>query len=222
VRGRSAGRRRPPRGPRASSGGRLSAPGDFVVTRLAGSAVLRRLQAEAEARGALAGTSFADAVPPDGSGPPVHWLETAEGGPALGAFLGSPPGLAALARLTGRRWEHRGGAGRYSYYRQPYHFQALHRDVLDCELSVITCLRDDPGPGGDLLLFPGRVDEPLAQVRATPGAGMVTLRLRPGESLVFFGRAVPHAVTPVGPGRARITVPACYRAVSPAGAARGT
>jgi hypothetical protein len=124
--------------------------------------------------------------------------------------------------LTGRRWEHRGGAGRYSYYRQPYHFQALHRDVLDCELSVITCLRDDPGPGGDLLLFPGRVDEPLAQVRATPGAGMVTLRLRPGESLVFFGRAVPHAVTPVGPGRARITVPACYRAVSPAGAARGT
>jgi hypothetical protein len=93
--------------------------------------------------------------------------------------------------------------------------------VPDCELSVITCLHDTPGPGGDLLLFPGRVDEPLAAIRATPDRGVVTLRLRPGESLVFFDRAVPHAVTLVGAGRARITVPACCRAVPPAGPARG-
>jgi hypothetical protein len=63
-------------------------------------------------------------------------------------------------------------------------------------------------------LFPGRTKEPLSAIRATPDEGAVWMRLRPGESLVFFGRAIPHAVTPVGPGRTRITAPACYRLMS--------
>jgi hypothetical protein len=93
VRSGSAGRRRPSRGPGGVHGARLSAPGDWVVTRLVGGAALRELQQEALEQGGLAGTSFTDTVPPDGSGPPVHWLEAAEGGPALEAFLGSARGF---------------------------------------------------------------------------------------------------------------------------------
>jgi hypothetical protein len=56
---------------------------------------------------------------------------------------------------------------RYSYYRRRFHFHSLHRDVAECELSVITCVVDTPGGGDDLLPFPDRCDEPL-DVRATP------------------------------------------------------
>lgn len=88
---------------------------------------------------------------------------------------------------------------------------SLHRDVADCELTIITCIVDTPGAGGDLVLFPGRTAEPLETVRATPEHGAVTLRLAPGESLFFFGSAVPHGVTPVAPGRTRITASLCYQ-----------
>ncbi len=91
----------------------------------------------------------------------------------------------------------------------------LHRDVPECELSVITCVVDTPGEGGALVLFPGRTAEALAAVRATPAEGAVTLRLAPGESLLLFGHAVPHAVTPVAPGRTRITASLCYRPAAP-------
>lgn len=188
----------------------LKDPSDYLVTRLLDEADLAALRAEAFARAVFAGTSFVDSPPPGDEGLPMHWLETARGGPALFGFLNGKATLDGLQRLTGRRWVHVGGSGNYSYYRQPYHFHGLHRDQSSYELSVVTCIHDDPGPGGDLILFPGRTHEPLSAIRETPEEGAVVVRLQPGESLVMVGSAIPHGVTPVGPGRMRITAPAVY------------
>jgi hypothetical protein len=192
---------------------RLKGPTDYVVTRLLDDGGLARLAAEAFERGEHASTSLRDSL--DGDRPSVHCLETADGGPVLGAFFGGQATLDAIARLTGRawRWVHFREFGNYNYYRQPYHFNGLHRDREFCELSVVTCIHDDSGPGGDLVLFPGRCEESLPAIRATPEEGAVWLRLHPGESLVMCGHAVAHAVTPVAPGQTRITAAACYQAV---------
>jgi hypothetical protein len=192
---------------------RLETPADFVVIRLLDHAVLNALRAEAVSQARFAGASFNDVSAPDGEGVPILWLDTAPGGPALAAFLSAPATLTALELATGRRWIHRGGAGSYAYYRQPFHFSGLHRDVGSCELSVITCIHDEPGEGGDLVLFPTRTREPLDAIRDDPDRGALRLRLQPGETLVMYGTVVPHCVTPVGPGRTRITAPACYRSV---------
>jgi hypothetical protein len=52
-----------------------------------------------------------------------------------------------------------------------------------------------------------------AQIHLGSDRGAVRLRLQPGETLVMYGTVVPHCVTPVGPGRTRITAPACYRSL---------
>ncbi len=191
----------------------LRASTDYAVARLLGKRELQRLAAEAFECASRAGVSFSDAVLREGQeGVALHWLETANGGPSLEAFLGSERTLRSLERLTGRCWQRRSKYCNYSYYRQPHHFNGLHRDVGACELSVVTCIHDEPGEGGDLILFPSRASETLDAIRASPEVGAVALRLQPGESLVMYGKVVPHCLTPVGIGRTRISAPACYRA----------
>jgi hypothetical protein len=169
-----------PRARRAAGSPPWRAPGEYRVVRLLDAAAVEALAAEAWARAPEAGTSLVDALPPDDDRAGVHCVETAPGGPLLRALHGGPATLAALAAWTGTPWRPRGGDPRFTYYRQPFHFMGLHRDVAACVLSVITCVVDTPGAGGELVLFPGRAEEPLAAVRAAPGEGAVTLRLAPG------------------------------------------
>jgi hypothetical protein len=139
------------------------------------------------------------------------WYDTAKAGPLLAEFVCAPELLDALHCQTGQRWVPRRNAGFvYGYYRTPGHNMGLHRDHATCELSLVTCIDDQPGEGGDLLLYPQRVGEPLSAVRATPDVGCVRLRLQPGETLVMFGKEIPHRVTSIGPGRTRITAAICY------------
>jgi hypothetical protein len=183
---------------------------EYLVTRLVTESHLAALVAEAHAAAAGARPTW-----PAGDGPTFWCVDMAAGGPALTTLRDGAPTLEALRAWTGEPWVPVGtGAPRFSYYRRPYHFSGLHRDRPDCELSVITCVVDTPGTGGDLVLFPGRCRESLDAVRATPDVGAVTLRLAPGESLLVFGSAVPHAVTPVAPGRTRIVLATCYRRVT--------
>lgn len=132
----------------------------------------------------------------------------------LADFVTAPELLDTLYKLTGQRWAPRNSAGfSYTFLRTAGHNNGLHRDVEACELSLVTCLDHQPGDGGDLLLYPERVAEPLSAIRATPEQGCVRLRLQPGETLVMFGKEIPHRVTSIGAGRTRITVATCYKRV---------
>jgi hypothetical protein len=105
------------------------------------------------------------------------------------------------------------GSGTYSYYEEPGDFLALHRDVLTCDMAVITCLADDAPEqdGGSLRLHPGYCDQPLAAIRAGNGADSVLVHLRQGETIVMLGGIVPHELLPVCSGQNRIVSVMCYQ-----------
>jgi hypothetical protein len=151
-------------------------------------------------------------APDDHESRPESWSDVDLGGPVLTEFISAPELLDTLYRLTGERWAplNRASYG-YSYYRTAGQNKGLHRDNADCELTLVTCVDDQPGEGGDLLLYPLRVCEPLSAIRATPDDGCVRLRLQPGETLLMFGHEIPHRVTPIGAGRTRITATIGYR-----------
>ena len=153
----------------------------------------------------------------DYRGDPDRWLDSAPGGPALHAYYHAPHLLELLRSLTGLSWRTTGEAGSFSYYRRPGHHLGLHRDIETCELAIITCLRDDrPSPGsagGVLCLYPSRSADRLADIQESLDTGPVEVRLAQGQSLVLLGGIVPHRLTPVTEGQARIITPLCYRTV---------
>jgi hypothetical protein len=109
-----------------------------------------------------------------------------------------------------------GQVGSYSYYLRAGDHLALHRDVVGCDLAVITCLCDTgggAGPGGTLLLYPGRNLETLGVIRATPEQGAIAVSLSPGHSLVLLGGIVPHSVSPVTEGQRRVVSLLCFQLV---------
>ncbi len=188
----------------------------YSVVRVLSDTELGRLADEARACMATATGYRSTAPTPDGQGGGLEgWLDIAEGGPLLDAFIRSPKLAQFMLGLTGQHWSPREPQNqsrrfRFSYYRAPGHYAGLHRDEAACQLSLIACVDDQPGEGGDLLLYPGRNAEHFSAIRATPEAGCVRLRLQPGEAVVAFANEIPHCVTPVGAGRTRIIAAHCY------------
>ncbi len=189
-------------------------PSLYRVTTLLGPRATAALAREAYVRHADAQLSRVvhhSAPPPHD---PSRWFETSVGGPALRAFYTAPAVLNALRTVTGSGWRPSGEDGSYSYYRREGHFLGIHLDVDECKLALITCFHEEGAPSegqsGALELWPERVGEPLAAIEADPEPGRVTVRLRPGESIVLLGGLAPHRFTATGPGHVRITAPLCY------------
>lgn len=156
--------------------------------------------------------------------PPLQRRRCAWGGQVQGAIYHAGWMLQFLRELTGVAPVPNSRFGGYIYYTRPGDHVGIHRDDETCEVAAITCLYDGPhavADGGVLRVYPTRLAEPLAAIRATPEEGAVTLRLRPGQTLVMFGRILPHAVLPVTAGQRRIVSALCYqvpsRATRPAG-----
>jgi len=149
-------------------------------------------------------------------GRPRRRFISAQGGPLQQVFNTSPAVLEFLRGLTIPTLTYTGEIGTYSYYMDPGDYLDIHRDIVTCDVAVITCLHDrakDGGDSGRLCIYPGRLSEPLSQIRATPERGAVKLRVEVGQTLVFYGGMVPHALMPVAEGQARIVSVLCYRAV---------
>jgi hypothetical protein len=106
-----------------------------------------------------------------------------------------------------------GAQGSYSYYVRPGDHLGLHRDVVACDVAAITCLCDAGGRAGSgaLQLYPGRVAEPLARIRATPDRGLLPLHLQPGQTIVLLGGYVAHATAAMAEGQKRMISVLCYR-----------
>jgi hypothetical protein len=186
-----------------------------AVARLVDDQDLERLRYEAFAVHPAAQETHVFEPTDDDPGNPDRWLESAAGGPDLQAFYLSSQVLALLRDQTGTDWKTSGGAGSYSYYRREGHHLGLHRDIDACELAAITCIADDaaaePGLGGALRLYMTRHNETLAAIRSSPEDGALTVRLKPGETLLLLGGVVPHRLMPLGPDHLRIIAPLCYR-----------
>jgi hypothetical protein len=143
-------------------------------------------------------------------GAPARAYALAAGGPVQFAIHTAAATYEALRQVAGVSVALSGG-GTYSYYAEPGDFLALHRDVVACDITLITCL--ETGPSGEetgrLLLYPGHIHEPLSSARQAGPEAAVSVQLEQGESIVMFGGLVPHEVSPVTARRVVSVV--CYR-----------
>ena len=175
----------------------------------------RALCEEAEARRSDAVRTESSAPDPEegrGGDPPRAFF-SATGGVVQDAFYASEGLHALLGREIGCRVRPSAERGTYSYYEKPGDHLGLHRDLGDCDLSVITCLRDEGGPrdAGALRIWPRGLARPLSTIRGAPDLGGVEVRVAPGETLILLGGYLPHALLAVAPGQERVVSVLCFR-----------
>ena len=145
--------------------------------------------------------------------PPRRFL-SASGGTIQTAFYRAEWMFDFLQQMAGVSVIPSGQSGTYTYYTRPGDYLALHRDIVTCDLAVITCLHDNANPVGSsglLCVYPERISEPLSAIRASLSQGAVGLRLMHRQTLVMFGGILPHALLPVAEGQMRIISVLCYR-----------
>jgi hypothetical protein len=118
-----------------------------------------------------------------------------------------------LRRLCGVTVSATGG-GTYIYYEQTGDFLAVHRDVVDCDIAVITSLTDSrvDGSAGELVVYPEFIREPLSTVRAAGINSGTFIPLDRGQTIILLGGIVPHEVAPTCAAQERIVAINCYRA----------
>jgi hypothetical protein len=147
-------------------------------------------------------------------GNPDRAFRTGPGEETQYNLLAAPGLVTRLAQACGLELAITGG-GSYSYYEQPGDFLGLHRDIVRCELTVVTCVRSDGAePGaGMLLAYSNHMNAPLARARGAGKAEATPVPISRGESVALLGGFVPHEVTPMLPGQERIVSVVCYRIV---------
>lgn len=188
--------------------------GYFVVSGLFDPATLAALLKEAEAsreEGARQVLPESDGTEGRG-GSPARAFRSGRGRELHWALHGSVEMKARLEGLCGVTLTPT-GSGSFSYYEQPGDHLALHRDILQCDLTLITCLmaRRGAAQSGELTIYPQYMREPLSAVRSAGRRAGVVVALEPGHSAVLLGGLVPHEVTPATEGQERIVAINCFR-----------
>lgn len=147
-------------------------------------------------------------------GVPERRFLSSSGGVVQDSFYQASWVIEFLRELTVPELVPSGERGTYSYYVRPGDFLGIHRDIVTCDVAVITCLSNgltgNANDGGSLCLYPERIDEPLSAIRAAPEKGALNLFLQPGQTIVMYGGIVPHALLPVTNGQSRIVSVLCY------------
>jgi hypothetical protein len=148
-------------------------------------------------------------------GDPARKFLNASGGPVQLALYANLDLQQAVASIVGLPIVPTGSRGTFTYYCRPFDFLTIHRDIVTCDVALITCLAETGvrGSGGKLCLYPQRIWEDLGSLRREPVRGAVPVRLAPGETAILLGGVVPHCTLPVGGGQCRIVSLLCYRAL---------
>jgi hypothetical protein len=151
-----------------------------------------------EERGGSPGRAFTSA-----HGSAVQW--TIFSAPALVASVEEWCGLSATPT----------GGGSYSYYEQAGDYLSLHRDIVQCDLTLITCLKDirTAGDGGELLVYSNHIGASLAETRRAGRAAATPLPIGRGDTVALLGGVVAHEVSAMQPGQERIVSVMCYRVI---------
>jgi hypothetical protein len=195
----------------------LAQGGIGVYEGLVAGTVLQQLIDEAMRSYATAADQGSTAPNPEENrgGTPLRRFLTGAGGPVQEAFYQSDWVRAFLEHSTGLKLKPTGSTGTFSYYVRPGDFLDLHRDIVTCDLAVITLLHQD-GPAsngsGALCVYPARHRETLSAIRKTPNQGAFAVEPQVGHTMVLLGGVIPHCVLPIQPDQRRITSVLCYRA----------
>jgi hypothetical protein len=149
-------------------------------------------------------------------GKPRRRLASASGGPVQDELYRSAWLPQMLTEACGTPILPSGNRGSYSYYVRPGDFLDLHLDVDRCDVTMITTLHDNSAEtdsSGALLLYPGRIGEPLSAIRARPDEGASCVKLALGQTIVLFGGLLPHRLLPTAAGQVRIVSVLCFAAM---------
>jgi len=147
-------------------------------------------------------------------GAPARHFASADGGPLQQSLYNAPALSALLSGYAALPVAPTGEAATFSYYAAPGDFIDVHRDIVSCDLAVITCLLDNAphAAGGSLCVYPDRVEEPVASIRRSPTRGAALVHLLPGQTIVLLGGTLPHRVVEVAEGQQRVVSVMCFRA----------
>jgi hypothetical protein len=199
----------------------LASGGYRVISGFIEGPTLRALLSEAEVVRPGAGRNeVAESSGTEGrGGSPARAFRSGPGSEIHWKLHSCPDMIAALGRICGVEVSVTGG-GTYSYYEYAGDFLALHRDVVKCDVAVITCLSLMVADGttvadgavGGLHVYPEYIGHPLSRACAAGRDAGRPASLAPGETIVLFGGILPHEVTPMAAGQERIVSVMCYRA----------
>jgi hypothetical protein len=192
----------------------FEASGYMVLTGLFDAETLQAMRAEADSvrvqglRGCVAESDETEGR----GGSPGRAFRSGAGGDLHLRLHGCQQMAKTLGDLCGAPVSSTGG-GTYSYYEQPGDFLALHRDVLQCDIAVITSLTHSvvDGSAGELSVYPQFIREPLSTVRKAGRTSGTSVPLERGQTVILLGGIVPHEVTPTCAGQERIVAINCYR-----------
>ena len=170
---------------------RLLAAGGYLVVRgLFDEETLQGLRAEAEmARAKAERMLLVDSDGTEGRGGfPARAYLAGNGGDLHWGLHGCQQMADTLDRLCGFAVSATGG-GTYSYYEQAGDFLAVHRDVLQCDVAVITSLTNCAADGstGELVVYPEFIREPLSTVRSAGRASGTVCAAR-SRAYHYFAR----------------------------------
>jgi hypothetical protein len=147
-------------------------------------------------------------------GEPARSYAGTTGGPTQTSIFASPNLADYLSEICGLRLR-LAGVGSFSYY-EPGDFLAVHRDIIACDITLLTCLRDTATGASDrrgLRIYPAYARAPLTQLRSENAPTHVDVHLDRGQTAVLLGGIVPHEVLPMGADQRRIVSVVCLTAL---------
>jgi hypothetical protein len=205
----------PPLSPALCDSVLMQRGGCILIDDLLGAHLLTRLCAEANERQDEANrTVWPGSRQVDWrGGEPARSYSGVTGGPTQSSIFASPDLAARLSELCGLRLTI-AGVGSFSYY-QPGDFLALHRDIIACDVTLLTCLRDTAAGTPDrsaLRLYPAYARTPLTQLLSEPAPAHLDLYLDRGQTAVLLGGIVPHEVIPMAAHQHRTVSVVCMTA----------
>lgn len=150
-------------------------------------------------------------------GTPKRKFRSVGGGPVQNAIYASNKLLSHLSDRTGMQIEPSGQRGTYTFYAEENDYLDIHRDVDECDLTLITCLHStipQNSAHGLLYLYPERRSESLSSIYKDRFWGYRSICLKPGQSILLQGGIVPHGVNPIKANQRRIISALCYKRIS--------
>lgn len=198
--------------PESFAGSRLVAQGGVAVLRgLLPESTLRALLEDAAGRESTARHSAFSGPNAEEwrGGSPARAMAGCGAGDAQFNLFASAEFAEVMSETCGVRLRCSGG-GSYAWYTRPGDHLALHRDIVSCDVAVITCLhRSGPSGGADgsLCVYPSEMWKPMGQVLPE---GRIAVPMEAGDTAVLAGGLVPHEVTKTAPGQRRIVSIGCF------------